>query len=91
MWEKDYDEISQSWDEAGRENRHGPFKARLANKLAVYPDTLNLELAIRVQPVGQRPLFLIDDEEHPLATAQRIGMSTNETSELVSRLLHLGT
>jgi len=91
VWEKDYDEISESWDEVGRENRHGPFKARLANKLSVYPDTMNLELTIHVQPVGQRPLFFVDEENHPLAVAQHLGMSAKDTSELVSRLLHLGT
>jgi hypothetical protein len=86
--EEIFDELDDSWQEAGRENVHGPFKARLANKLAVYPETLNLKMTLRVQPVGQRPLFFIDEEDHPLAIAQRMGMSANETRELVSRLLH---
>ena len=88
VWEKDYDETSECWEEEGRENRHGPFKARLAHKLAVYPDTLNLELTISVQPVGQRPLFFVDNEEHPLAKARKNGMTMEETQDLVSRLLH---
>jgi hypothetical protein len=88
VWEKDYDEFSEIWEEQGREGRHGPFKARLANRLAVYPNTLNLIVTIRVQPVGQRPLFFVDEEDHPLATALRFGMSMEETQELVARLLH---
>ena len=88
VWKDDYYEISECWEEEGRENRHGPFKARLANKLAVYPDTLNLQLTIHVRPVGERPLFVVDKADHPLAVAQRKGMSTEETQELVSRLLH---
>jgi len=86
--EEIFDELDESWEEKGRENRHGPFKARLANKLGVYPDTLNLRMTIKVQPVGTRPLFFIDEEDHPLAVVQRVGMSANETQELVSRLLH---
>ena len=86
--EEVFDELDESWEEHGRETRHGPFKARLANKLAVYPDTLNLKMTVQIQPVGQRPLFFIDEEAHPLAVAQRMGMSANETHELVSRLLH---
>jgi hypothetical protein len=45
-------------------------------------------MTIKVQPVGKRPLFFIDEEDHPLAVVQRVGMSKNETQELVSRLLH---
>jgi hypothetical protein len=88
VWEKDYDEISESWEEEGRENHRGPFKARLANKLSVYPDTLNLQVTIKVKPVGERPLFFIDEEDHPLAVAQKGGMSMEETQHLVSCLLH---
>jgi hypothetical protein len=89
--EEVFDEFSDSREEQGRENRHGPFKARLGNKLSVYPETFNLKITITVQPVGTRPLFFIDEEEHPLAVAQRVGMSANETQELVSRLLHPNT
>jgi hypothetical protein len=88
LWEKDYDEISESWEEEGRERRHCPFQARLANKLSVYPDTLNLRVTIRVQPVGERPLLFVDEEDHPLAGTQRTGMSMEETQKLISRLLH---
>lgn len=86
--EEIFDELSDSWEKQGRENFHGPFKARLSNKLAVYPNTFKLKMTIRVQPVGTRPLFFIDEDDHPLAIAQRVGMSAHETHELVSRLLH---
>jgi len=88
VWEKDYDELSESWEEQGREDSHGPFKARLANRLAVYPNTLDLKVTIRVQPVGQRPLFFVEEEDHPLAIAQRLGMSMEETQDLVARFIH---
>jgi hypothetical protein len=86
--EEVFDVLSDSWEEQGRESRRGPFKARLGNELALYSDTFNLKMTIIVQPVGARPLFVIDEEAHPLAVAQRIGMSMNEAQDLVSRLLH---
>ena len=91
VWEKDYDELSESWEEQGREGLRGPFKARLANKLAVYPNTLDLKVTIRVRPAGQRPLFFVEDGDHPLAIAQRLGMSMEEAQEMGARLLHPDT
>ncbi|MBW8870576.1 MAG: DUF2199 domain-containing protein [Acidobacteriales bacterium] len=35
LWEKDFDEISDCWEEGGREHRHGPFKGRFAYFLSI--------------------------------------------------------
>jgi hypothetical protein len=86
--EEVFNEISAAWEEEGREKRLDPFKARLANSLSVYPETLNLKLRIVIQPVGTRPLFIIE-EEHPLAAAQQRGMSLREVAELSAKLLHI--
>jgi hypothetical protein len=86
--ERAYDEISESWQEAGREKIRGPYKGRLANSLSVYAGTLNLKVTILVQPVGTRPSFLIDEREHPLAVEQQTGISKARASELVALLLH---
>jgi len=86
--EEVFDEIEDSWEEQGRETRRGPFKARLANSLSVYPETLNLKLRIVLQPVGTRPRFILE-EEHPLATAQRDGISRADAMELCATLLHI--
>jgi len=84
-----FNEMSESWEEEGRETRRGPFKARLANSLSVYPETLNLKLRIAIQPVATRPLFILEDEEHPLTKAQQCGISRLEAMELSSTLLHI--
>jgi hypothetical protein len=86
--EETFNEISDFWDEAGRETHRGPFKARLANSLSLYPETLNLKLRIVIQPVGTRPLFILE-EEHPLAKAQQHGISRLEAMELPATLLHI--
>jgi hypothetical protein len=83
-----YDEISDSWTQVGREKIRGPFKGRLANSLSVYPGTLNLKLEIRIQPVGTRPLFLIEEAEHPLAIEQRLGITHTRAMDLASVLVH---
>ena len=83
-----FNQISAAWEEEGRERRLAPFKRRLANFLSVYPETLNLKLRIVIQPVGTRPLFIIE-EEHPLAVAQQHGMSVREVAELSAKLLHI--
>lgn len=87
--EEVFNEISDSWEEAGREARRGPFKARLANSLSVYPETLNLRLRIVIQPLGSRPLFILEEEQHSLATAQKCGISRLQALELSSTLLHV--
>jgi hypothetical protein len=47
IWERDYDEIEESWEEQGRERR-GPFKGRLGNALHEYDvPTFNLPLTIK--------------------------------------------
>jgi hypothetical protein len=84
-----FNELSESWEEQGRETRRGPFKARPANSLSVYPETLNLKLRIIVQPVSTRPIFVLEEEHHSLATAQQRGISRLEAMELSATLLHV--
>jgi hypothetical protein len=83
-----YDEISDSWKEVGREKTRGPFKGRLANSLSIYPPTLNLKLNILIQPVGARPLLVIEETDHLLAIEQRSGITRTRAQELASLLLH---
>lgn len=81
IWERDFDEISDRWQSRGRENSTGPYKGRLANSLSIYAPTANLRLTIHVQPVGQRPLFAIDDLEHPLSLEQKNGITIGKARE----------
>lgn len=86
--EEIFDEISDCWERDGREKKYGPYKGRLANSLSIYPETLNLKLKIIVQPVGARPLFVLEDDQHVLATQQKSGISVRQAVELASFLLH---
>lgn len=87
--EQSFDEISDCWELQGRGKSHGPLKGRLANSLSTYPETLNLKVSIILQPVGARPLFVIEDFDHPLSVQQQSGISKQEAIEFASLLLHL--
>jgi len=86
--EEVFDEISESWEQQGRENVRGPFKGRLANSLSLYPETLNLKVKILIQPIATRPLFIVEQLEHPLAVEQQTGISEERAREIASLLLH---
>ena len=86
--EEVFDAIEECWELAGREKCRGPFKGRLANSLAEYPETLNLKTSILLQPVGTRPLFVVEQSDHPLAVDQASGISRNRALLLSSLALH---
>jgi hypothetical protein len=86
--EQVYDEISETWQQKGREKIRGPYKGRLANSLSVHAGTLNLKVTILIQPVGTRPLFVVDELAHPLAVEQQTGISKRRANELAALLLH---
>ncbi len=83
-----YDQISELWDTPGKEKLQGPFQGRIANSLAAYPETLNLKCEIIIQPLGARPLFRLEEPEHPLTVEQRIGITPGRALELVGLVLH---
>lgn len=86
--EEVFDQIADCWELAGREHSRGPFKGRLANSLAEYPETLNLKSKILVQPVGTRPLFVIEERHHQLAIEQASGVPRSRALELAALALH---
>ncbi|SEG01227.1 hypothetical protein SAMN05421819_1680 [Bryocella elongata] len=87
--EEDFDQIHDSWQLKGRESTTGPFKGRLANGFGPYtPTTRNLKLTIKIRPVGERPLFFLDEADHPLGTTQRCGLTLSEAQEIASFVLH---
>lgn len=86
--EEVFDEISEGWEMVGREKFHGPFKGRLSNSLAEYPETLNLKLEIVLQLVGARPLFMVEETGHALAVEQTSGITRERALAMAALLLH---
>jgi len=83
-----FDELEDCWELEGREESRGPFKGRLANSLAEYPETLNLKIRILLQPVGTRPLFVVEESDHMLAIEQASGIQRRRAIELAPLALH---
>lgn len=79
--------VHELWNTEGRE-AEPPFRAYLNSQLAVYGDTLNLELEVRTQPVGRRPHYFVVDAEHPLAVEQREGISLERLQEIAVAMAH---
>ena len=83
-----YDEIAANWQVAGREKTTGPYKGRLANALSIYPETLNLRVEIKMQPVGVRPTFMVE-EESEIGREQQLGISRGKASEKACLLMRM--
>lgn len=85
--EQNYDEIDRLWTEEGRENLGDSFAARLANALpGYYPSSLNLKVRLYLRPVGQRPVFMVEDE-HELKRSQNEGITLHQAADMAHRLM----
>jgi hypothetical protein len=89
VWQRDYAEFCDHCDSEGRETNIGPYKGRLGNNLPGYQSpTLNLKCTVHVQPVGIRPLFIIEEPEHLLAVEQCNGISLMRARSLAACVYH---
>jgi hypothetical protein len=87
---EDFGTILEHWISTDRV-KDPPYAGALANDLStVYPSTLNLKLAMKSRPVGQRPSFELDPGDHPLIAEQRGGITVDRVREINSILRHNG-
>ncbi len=63
---------------------HPSFPGRIANNIAAYPSSLDLEVSIQLALAGDRPVVSVVDVNHPLGRDQQHGISV----ERVLALLH---
>lgn len=66
----------------------GPFFGWLDAWLKPYPDTRNLKTRVHLRDHGLRPYFEIEPTDHPLAVAQREGISVARVSEIYAQMVH---
>jgi hypothetical protein len=86
---KNFLHSNEVWQIPGRE-QEPPFAAWLNNDLFLFGDTINLELKVHTQPVGERPRFTVADSNHPLAIQQRDGISIETVQDIAEMILHRG-
>lgn len=53
----------------------------LANEIETYVGSEGLEVHVHLQAEKQRPLFVVDSEQHPLGVDQRIGITSERVTQ----------
>jgi hypothetical protein len=86
---KSFLRANEFWHTPGRENEPA-FPGWLNSDIFVFGNTINLEVEIHTQPVGQRPQFTLSDLNHPLAIEQRDGITLERAEEIAEMILHRG-
>ena len=76
------------WNEPGRESEP-PYFGWLNSDLPGFtPSTLSLKTHVHTQAVGLRPEIELEHTDHPLAVAQREGVTLAQVQAWVERALH---
>jgi len=93
MWvslsEASYAAYERSYEWAERDHI-GPFFARIAEDLPLYPATAGLKSLIHLMNQGMRPRVELEPNAHPLALDQANGISSERAAEIVAFCLHGG-
>ena len=77
------------WTTPGRE-REPPYFGWLSTEIPIYhPTTLSLKTHVHTQPVGRRPLVVLEPTDHPLAVEQRTGITVARVQRIAEEVLHL--
>ncbi|WP_158793027.1 DUF2199 domain-containing protein [Granulicella sp. L60] len=84
---KNFVRTNELWTVEGREDEP-PFQGWLNSELPLFGNTINLEVGVQTQPVGQRPRFTVVDCEHSLAVEQSEGITMQRVEEIAVRMLH---
>ena len=77
----------QAFDE-GRYANMGPWTGWFSNRIATFEDALNQPCWVHPQLDRQRPVISLDDDDHPLAIAQRDGISAERVLEIYAAYGH---
>ena len=85
--EKNFERAGELWHVEGREQEPACF-GWLQSSLPYQPGTLNLKTMVHTQPVGERPIIELEPTDHPLAVAQREGITLRQAHQIAERMLH---
>ena len=78
--------VSEVWNSPERAEA-GPFFAWLCSRLPLYPDTVGLKTRIHLRPPPITPYVELEPTGHPLAVAQRQGVTLARVVEIAEALL----
>jgi hypothetical protein len=74
--------------EEERQSHVGPFFGWFSVRLPGYPNTLNLKVMAHLRDHRQRPLFDLEESEHPLSVEYRQGISMERLQQIYEANLH---
>jgi hypothetical protein len=85
--EDSFKQVVQHWDDPAR-TEQGPYFGWLSNSIPGYPDTRSLPLDVVIQEVETRPLFVLQEGDHPLIAEQREGITTERVRAIAEEQMH---
>jgi hypothetical protein len=85
--EKHFDRACELWQQEGRETEPS-YVARVQSALPYPGGTLDLEANLVTRPLGQRPLVILQQSNHPLYVEQSQGRSMARVRQIVEAALH---
>jgi hypothetical protein len=78
----DYDRYIDTFDHDDQ-SKLGPMPGLLANEVSGFPGSRALKVRLLPQDHGQRPFLQLAPSDHPLAVAQRSGISFAKAHQLI--------
>jgi hypothetical protein len=84
--EKSFLRMHDRWLDSNRAD-DAPYFGWLSSPIRVYPDTIHLKLGVQSRAPGLVPLFILSDDDHPLAVDQRNGISIERWHQFALKLL----
>ncbi|HEX5720631.1 MAG TPA: DUF2199 domain-containing protein [Thermoanaerobaculia bacterium] len=85
--EANFERASDLWHTEGRESEP-PYFAWIQSALPYPGGTLSLKAKLITQPLGERPLVVLEETDHPLAVEQREGITAARLQSIVEAALH---
>ena len=85
--EANFSRATELWHQAGRESEP-PYYGWLQSSLPYVPTAVNLKVALHTQPLGERPLIVLHERDHPLAREQQGGIAISRVREIAEHMLH---
>jgi hypothetical protein len=76
------------WDRRGREAEPPMFGWLSVNLPAYGLSTLSLPTMVHTQPLGLRPLVVLEPSDHPLSVEQREGITVARVQAIAEQILH---
>ncbi|MEK3885777.1 DUF2199 domain-containing protein [Paenibacillus sp. PL2-23] len=84
---ENFETTIELWNSDQRSQEPGYF-GWFSSMLPIYPETINLKCMIQTREVGNCPLIILEESDHPLSLEQRNGITIERVVEINHLLMH---